>query len=83
MSAAESISLGGAKTKPQIPEVLPNVTVAVGRDATLPCVVKNLQDYKVSERYALFISQGTPLYSLPSTHSLDDSAFFHHPRPLL
>jgi hypothetical protein len=28
-------------------EVLPNITVAVGRDAILPCIVKHLQDYKV------------------------------------
>ncbi len=33
--------------KPEFGEVLPNITVAVGRDATLPCVVKHLQDYKV------------------------------------
>ena len=37
-----------ALKKPEIPEPLPNITVAVGREATLPCVVKNLQDYKVS-----------------------------------
>jgi hypothetical protein len=35
--------------KPEFGEVLPNITVAVGRDATLPCVVKHLQDYKVPE----------------------------------
>ena len=34
--------------KPEFGEVLPNITVAVGRDATLPCVVKHLQDYKVA-----------------------------------
>jgi len=39
---------GISKLKPQIPEALPNITVAVGRDATLPCLVKNLQDYKVA-----------------------------------
>ena len=33
--------------RPEIPEPLPNVTVAVGREATLPCVVRNLKDYKV------------------------------------
>ena len=33
--------------RPEIPEALPNITVAVGREAILPCVVKNLKDYKV------------------------------------
>ena len=37
-----------AKAKPQFLGSVPNVTVAVGRDAVLPCIVKNLQDYKVS-----------------------------------
>ena len=32
--------------RPEIPEALPNITVAVGREAILPCVVKNLKDYK-------------------------------------
>lgn len=36
------------KPKPEFLESVPNVTVAVGRDASLPCVVKNLQDYKVA-----------------------------------
>ena len=35
--------------RPEIPEPLPNVTVAVGREATLPCVVRNLKDYKVNK----------------------------------
>ena len=36
-----------ATLRPEIPEALPNITVAVGREAILPCVVKNLKDYKV------------------------------------
>jgi hypothetical protein len=36
-----------ANIRPEIPEPLPNVTVAVGREASLPCVVRNLKDYKV------------------------------------
>ena len=36
-----------ASLRPEIPEALPNITVAVGREAILPCVVKNLKDYKV------------------------------------
>ena len=34
--------------KPVYIEPMSNETVAVGRDATLQCVVKHLQDYKVS-----------------------------------
>eukprot|EP00095_Tigriopus_kingsejongensis_P012321 maker-scaffold1540_size36711-snap-gene-0.4 protein:Tk12321 transcript:maker-scaffold1540_size36711-snap-gene-0.4-mRNA-1 annotation:"lachesin isoform x2" len=35
-------------THPEFLGPIPNVTVAVGRDAVLACVVKNLQDYKVA-----------------------------------
>ncbi|GFQ66686.1 lachesin [Trichonephila clavata] len=34
--------------EPQFADVIPNVTVAAGRDVTLPCVVDNLGDYKVA-----------------------------------
>ena len=37
----------GRESGPQFLSSVPNVTVAVGRDAVLPCVVKNLMDYKV------------------------------------
>lgn len=37
----------GVTEKPRFAEPIPNVTVAVGRDATLPCVVANLGDYQV------------------------------------
>lgn len=32
---------------PKFAEPIPNVTVALGRDASLPCVVENLGTYKV------------------------------------
>jgi hypothetical protein len=35
--------------EPFFPEPIPNVTVTVGRDATLPCVVENLGHYRVSD----------------------------------
>lgn len=34
---------------PRFAEPIPNVTVALGRDASLPCVVENLGTYKVSD----------------------------------
>ncbi|KAG8182042.1 hypothetical protein JTE90_013972 [Oedothorax gibbosus] len=34
--------------EPQFADVIPNVTVAAGRDVTLPCVVDMLGDYKVA-----------------------------------
>ena len=37
-----------AVNKPVTIDPMSNETVAVGRDATLQCVVKHLQDYKVS-----------------------------------
>lgn len=33
--------------EPKFGEPIPNVTVAVGRDASLPCVVENLGSHKV------------------------------------
>lgn len=33
--------------EPKFAEPIPNVTVALGRDAALPCVVENLGEYKV------------------------------------
>lgn len=41
------ISIGLADP-PKFAEPIPNVTVALGRDATLSCVVYNLGIYKVS-----------------------------------
>jgi len=37
-----------ATPPPQFVSPVPNITVAVGRDAVIPCVVKNLHDYKVA-----------------------------------
>ncbi|CAG4966463.1 unnamed protein product [Parnassius apollo] len=34
--------------EPRFAEPIPNVTVALGRDASLPCVVEHLGTYKVS-----------------------------------
>lgn len=34
--------------EPRFAQPIPNVTVAVGRDANLPCVVEHLGAYKVS-----------------------------------
>ncbi|KAH1023302.1 hypothetical protein HUJ04_012535 [Dendroctonus ponderosae] len=43
---------------PEFVEPIPNVTVALGRDASLPCVVKNLGTYKIyCLRYVLDLSQ--------------------------
>ena len=34
--------------EPRFAQPIPNVTVAVGRDANLPCVVEHLGSYKVN-----------------------------------
>lgn len=39
---------GGVSSRPQFLSSVPNVTVAVGRNAIIPCVVKNLGNYKVA-----------------------------------
>jgi len=36
--------------EPRFAQPIPNVTVAVGRDANLPCVVEHLGGYKVSSQ---------------------------------
>lgn len=48
--------------EPRFAQPIPNVTVAVGRDANLPCVVEHLGAYKVSyifieiiHRFFLFV----------------------------
>ena len=43
--------------RPEIVEEVQNITVALGRDATLKCYVKHLADYKV-------IKQGMSIDSL-------------------
>ncbi|BES94888.1 Immunoglobulin V-set domain [Nesidiocoris tenuis] len=44
-----SIIMSNAITEgPKFAEPIPNVTVALGRDASLPCVVENLGNYKVA-----------------------------------
>lgn len=37
-------------------EPIPNVTVALGRDVNLPCVIENLGTYKVSYVKIIFTS---------------------------
>lgn len=37
--------------EPRFAQPIPNVTVAVGRDANLPCVVEHLGTYKVNNLY--------------------------------
>lgn len=41
--------------EPRFAQPIANVTVAVGRDANLPCVVENLGSYKVSTRLQTFL----------------------------
>ena len=41
-------TVSNAVTRPVLIEPMSNETVAVGRDAILRCVVKHLQDYKVT-----------------------------------
>lgn len=40
--------------EPRFAQPIPNVTVAVGRDANLPCVVEHLGTYKVCMRIYIF-----------------------------
>lgn len=40
--------------EPRFAQPIPNVTVAVGRDANLPCVVEHLGTYKVSMKKHIF-----------------------------
>lgn len=39
--------------EPRFAQPIPNVTVAVGRDANLPCVVEHLGGYKVTFVYGV------------------------------
>lgn len=41
------VSFPAMTDDPRFAEPIPNVTVALGRDASLPCVVENLGKYKV------------------------------------
>lgn len=41
---------------PNFAEPIPNVTVSLGRDASLPCVVNNLGTYKVRYHVHIIIS---------------------------
>jgi hypothetical protein len=37
--------------EPEFVDQIPNVTIALGRDAKLPCIVNNLETYRVSAFY--------------------------------
>lgn len=41
--------------EPRFAQPIPNVTVAVGRDANLPCVVEHLGAYKVKRSKLYFL----------------------------
>lgn len=43
--------------QPKFAEPIPNITVALGRDVSLPCVVENLGTYKVSFMHTFFHSK--------------------------
>lgn len=42
--------------RPMFAEPIPNVTVPLGRDVSLPCVVENLGNYKVIKSKNVFFS---------------------------
>lgn len=42
---------------PRFAESIPNVTVTIGRDALLACVVENLRGYKVGELLSINIRE--------------------------
>lgn len=41
--------------EPRFAQPIPNVTVAVGRDANLPCVVESLGTYKVISFFVIIL----------------------------
>lgn len=47
--------LSAMPDSPKFAEPIPNVTVALGRDASLPCVVENLGKYKVCTKYFIIV----------------------------
>ncbi|KAI5710545.1 hypothetical protein M8J75_009571 [Diaphorina citri] len=47
MSKSRDDSMASLTDEPKFAEPIPNVTVALGRDAALPCVVENLGEYKI------------------------------------
>lgn len=50
--------------EPRFAQPIPNVTVAVGRDANLPCVVEHLGTYKVSIYVFFLLSAYLFLYNI-------------------
>lgn len=43
-------SVAALSDPPMFAEPIPNVTVALGRDVSLPCVIENLGNYKVKQK---------------------------------
>lgn len=57
--------------EPRFAQPIPNVTVAVGRDANLPCVVEHLGTYKVSSPMIIHL--------IPAKSSAKPLRFHPHP----
>lgn len=55
--------------EPRFAQPIPNVTVAVGRDANLPCVVEHLGTYKVSSHILIYLIPAESLAQLLQTHT--------------
>jgi len=70
--------------EPRFAQPIPNVTVAVGRDANLPCVVEHLGGYKVSSQCNVDAIRGNerkrvinPAYCERRCHSIGISSWRH------
>lgn len=51
-----------ALVTPSFAEAVPNVTVVAGKDAVLPCIVDNLEHFKVrKKKQSTFFSQSPPI----------------------
>lgn len=42
---------------PKFAETIPNITVSVGKDALLSCVVENLNNYKVTSIFLCILNK--------------------------
>lgn len=54
-SLTGSSSSSSGSRVPMFVATIPNVTVTEGRDASLPCIVKDIGDYQVSPAYSPFL----------------------------
>ena len=57
IAATGGVVSSNSMTRPVLIEPMSNETVAVGRDAILRCVVKHLQDYKVTSIHLRIVLQ--------------------------